>query len=642
MAGVAPSRGGSNATTIGMVVAIIVAVLLGGVLIWLFTLQEQLRADTEQAVQARARLASRADETAAKSRFPDASSSRKTLVGEMNKGVQLLLSRLSGNQNQTPQNAIDQLDTVLEEIVTRNEVPDPGEMSSAYGASTLIKNLHDLYVAEKEARIEAEKELESVRDNLKDAIATNKKLKSKFDTRLEKAQGNLAAAQAAKNDLEEIKSNELRALSQKVESSRLELIEARKTHAQTRRKFRKAASDLNALLEEQAQALGDRRGPAPANAQSLATARTPVGRILHAIPGNALVHINLGREENASLGMTFSVYSSDERIPANGRGKASLEVVNVGQRTSECRVVSPPSPDNPILEGDSVGNIILSRDRVKQRVFCIVGDFDTDFDGQPDVRGRENIASLIRRSGGRVVDRVDAMTDFLVVGMEPPGMDVLSTRASGEEVEEDMAEDEGDEDASIDEDDEDEEYEDSFDEDDESEDEEDEDSFDEDEESEDEDEDSLDEDDESEDEDEDSLDEDDESEDEDEDSLDEDDESEDEDEDSLDEDDDSEDEDEDSLDEDDEDDDEDEDDEDDDLRPGDGGPGSLPTPHIERKTAIDPTISVQQRRYRNEAERYRDALRRAKAFHVPLLTQEQFFNFIGIEGTRSDIRRLQG
>ncbi len=49
MTGVGPQhRGGTDTTTIGMVVSIIVAVLLLGVLIWMFTQQEELRATADQ------------------------------------------------------------------------------------------------------------------------------------------------------------------------------------------------------------------------------------------------------------------------------------------------------------------------------------------------------------------------------------------------------------------------------------------------------------------------------------------------------------------------------------------------------------------------------------------------------------------
>ena len=54
MAGVAPQhRAGSNATTVGMVVAIVVAVALLGVLIWMFTQQETLRETADRADRAR-------------------------------------------------------------------------------------------------------------------------------------------------------------------------------------------------------------------------------------------------------------------------------------------------------------------------------------------------------------------------------------------------------------------------------------------------------------------------------------------------------------------------------------------------------------------------------------------------------------
>ena len=86
------------------------------------------------------------------------------------------------------------------------------------------------------------------------------------------------------------------------------------------------------------------------------------------------------------------------------------------------------------------------------------------------------------------------------------------------------------------------------------------------------------------------------------------------------------------------------DEDDDDFAAGNGGAGvdPSPAPRIQRHNEIDPTVAPQKRRYLNEGQRYEDALRRAGMFSIPVLTQEQFFNFIGIEGAVSDVRRLQG
>ena len=71
MAGVAPQhRGGSNASTIGMIVSIVVNVALLATLIFLFTNQEQLRTDARRAQDTLANISGGAD-AQAKTMFPD-------------------------------------------------------------------------------------------------------------------------------------------------------------------------------------------------------------------------------------------------------------------------------------------------------------------------------------------------------------------------------------------------------------------------------------------------------------------------------------------------------------------------------------------------------------------------------------------
>ena len=582
MAGVSPQhRGGSGATTIGMVVAIVVAVLELGVLIWMFTLQEQLRERADRAELVRSRLAHPGDESTAKRLFPSASAGGKTLVSEMNAGVQLLVQRLTGEQNDTPQAAIVGLDAALQQIASDESVPeeDRSRLSPEFGAVKIIEALHQLYDKEKETLAKVEDESEKANDSLDKAEKVRQKLKEEFDAKVAKLQAKVDELQRGKDQVEQSKTEEAAALAGQVSSLRVQLDQMRQETVKLKRRFRAALAEENELLEQQRVALKELRGPAPLAAQPLAIARKPVGKILRALPGDSLVHINLGREDNVVLGMTFSVYSADERVSMGGRGKASIEVVSVSQRTSECRVVAAPSPDDPILEGDLVGNIVLSRNRGRKPHFCVVGDFDVDFDGQVDVRGREMVQALIERWGGVVVPRVGPMTDYLVVGLEPPGQEIglLGTiggkAAASTSVETEHAaagktavDSDTDEDADSDEADADEDEGDSGDED----------------------------------------------EADDDDGSDTDDGSDDADS--------------------------------DDPSEGNDPPSVDPTPapRISSNKEINPTLAPQRRRFRSEAQRYEDALRRAKLFSIPVLTQEQFFNFIGIEGTLSDVRRLQG
>lgn len=565
MAGVAPQRG-SNATMIGMVVSIVVAVILGGVLIWLVNLQEQLRADAASATAARNKIARGNDENEIKKLFPNVQSGQnKTLVGEIMRSGKALMGRISGDQNDSAQTALAKLDAAITRIAGDRADGNAASLAASNGAVALIEKLYEQYTSERDARIQADKSSEKALKSLAEAQEQIKQLRETFDDRLAKLTTQVEELQRAKSDFEDVKGAEVRALASKVEATRSELEDAKMTHARQKRQIAATLKEQDELLLAQAGAIKEYRGNVPTNAEPLAAARAPLGKVLRILPGDSLCYINLGRDDNVSLGMTFSVYSSDERVPANGRGKASLEVRSVDARTAECRVVSPPSPDDPILEGDSVNNIVISKNRNKKQRFVVVGEFDTDFDGEPDVRGREQVIALIERWGGVVSEEVTAATDYLVVGTPPRGEDVVPTEAAAAApAAASTADDSADEEPA-------EEAVDTSD---------------------------------------------------DEDSSDEAD---------SDDGDDASDEDEDTSD-------------DDDADGGNGGVGAMQDgpAGIQRKPEVDPTIPVLKRRYANEAERFRDARRRAAYFSVPVLTQEQFYNFIGIEGKLSDIRRLQG
>lgn len=585
MAGVAPSRSGTNATTIGMVVSIVVSVILAGVLIWLFTMQEELRNTTAAAQAEVARLSRGGDRSAAIQMFPEAGQQNKTVVGELVNGVKQLMSALAGPQAEDPQTALKDLAALVEEI---NKNANGGSLSAANGAVALLRDLNLKYVQALQGLAASQDALDKANASLDKERQTNVELKKKFDGELTKLASKVDELQKAKQDVERLKTSDIESLASQIDARRAEINEMQKNQREVRSRWLQERELQQKLLEEQRAALRDFKGELPSSAEPLAIARKPLGQILRALPGDALVHISLGRDDGVTLGMAFSVYSSDERVPASGRGKASVEVVNVNKGTSECRVVSPPSPDDPILQGDFVGNLVLSRNRNKKTTFCVVGDFDIDFDGMVDVRGREKVIALVRSWGGEVVEDVTPLTDYVVAGAEPPG-EIVAPVASREEPEEEApaaadAEDEaataaedGEEEADADAEGEEDEEGESGEEDaeDEEEGEEEEGEGEEDEEGDDE-------------------------------------------------------------------------EDEDGYRRGrsDGGDGGLGAaspdqPVLQRKPEIDPTSGPQKRRFASEAERYRVVLLRARTFSVPVLTQDVFYNFVGIEGTQSDIRRLQ-
>src|SRR5262249_52161456 len=121
--------------------------------------------------------------------------------------------------------------------------------------------------------------------------------------------------QTAKADFERLKTADIEALQSQISSKQDALASMQKSTNELRSHLRDELTARDKLVEEQKMALANLRGPAAEGAQELATARKPVGNVMRALPGNSLVHIDLGRENNVQLGMTFTVYSADSRIP---------------------------------------------------------------------------------------------------------------------------------------------------------------------------------------------------------------------------------------------------------------------------------------------------------------------------------------
>lgn len=593
MAGAVPKqRGGSNATTIGMVSAVVVAVLLLGALIWLITQQEQLRTNATQATAARDRA--------------------NRDLEDMRKATSLLAGGVTGNPNETPQDARARLEEMLAGIRSTGRVSDTDQMTTTVGAVGVIDRLHQQYLAQLDAKEKLTESFGKANADLRAALAANDELQKKFGDDLAGLRVKVDELQTAKSDFERLKAEETQALASQIGAKQDALNALRRDQVTVRQRLKEELDRRDSLLNEQRQALSMLRGPGPEGAQELSLARAGVGSVMRALPGDSLVHVDLGAENGVRLGMTFAVYSSDERIPADGRGKAHLEVVSVGRRTSECRVTTRPSPDNPILEGDRIGNIVLSRDRARKQRFCIVGQFDIDFDGQPDVRGQDAIAALVRRFGGEVVAQVDAMTDYVIVGLEPP--------AEAPEPEDLFADDEAPGAATRTQD---ETEAESYDEDDE-------DAADDIEESEtgaeDEEEPAAD----TEEADEEEADASDEGEDEE--SADESDESDDETDDESDAGSDEE--------------------ESDELARWDdrfdasrvsrlNSDPATAAPTIRRSGEVDPTKGPRERRVLTERQRYDEAVRKAMLLSIPRLPQDRFFNFVGLESGREAMRALE-
>jgi hypothetical protein len=177
-----------------------------------------------------------------------------------------------------------------------------------------------------------------------------------------------------------------------------------------------------------------------------AVVRQPDGQIIRVAQDNT-VYINLGKGDQVSPGMTFQVYDRTKGIPPIGnldsddnmpRGKGSIEIVHVLPNASECHIVML-TPGQNIEQGDLIANLIYDKNTRYNFYVDPHGDFNLDqrtiplldpqnidaeqatihnidVDNSHDI---EVIKRLIKEWGGNVTDKINADTDFVILGKEP-------------------------------------------------------------------------------------------------------------------------------------------------------------------------------------------------------------------------------
>jgi predicted nucleic acid-binding Zn-ribbon protein len=149
------------------------------------------------------------------------------------------------------------------------------------------------------------------------------------------------------------------------------------------------------------------------------------GKIVR-VPNTEVCYINLGEGNQVTPGLTFEVYdkadgvppippnvTGDEQLPV---GKGSIEITHVGTNSSECRIVNI-TPGAIITEGDVIANLVY--DPHTKYNFLVYGNFDLAGNGRPNAADADVIKRLVTQWGGKLTDKVDVDTDFVVMGIEP-------------------------------------------------------------------------------------------------------------------------------------------------------------------------------------------------------------------------------
>ncbi len=252
------------------------------------------------------------------------------------------------------------------------------------------------------------------------------KLKNRFDDAMaasfEKEQTLLAEKEKYQQQVDEIKKDydDLKTMvqqtsEQQVQTLMTQLDEEKDNRKKLSQQLLKTEAELTTAEERIKRALEKLRELVPSPDSEVA-AYKPDGKIVLIDDAAKTVRINLGSDDHVYRGLTFSVYDRSTPILRDGKGKAEIEVFNVAKNISTARIISS-SRKKPIIEGDSVANLIWDSD--KTNVFVVAGEFDLNGDGEVDDEAVDKIKALIRKWGGKVADEISIDTDFLVLGTIP-------------------------------------------------------------------------------------------------------------------------------------------------------------------------------------------------------------------------------
>jgi len=146
------------------------------------------------------------------------------------------------------------------------------------------------------------------------------------------------------------------------------------------------------------------------------------GKVIRADWAEGEIYINLTKKDHVREGMKFECYDARKGVKKTGTdvvqpapGTATLEIVEVGQEYSCCRVVRTTMSE--VHEGDPVAGYNFFKGYVFHLV--ITGDFDLDGDGVATVIEREQIEMIAKKWGAVVDAEVRGSTDYLIVGKRP-------------------------------------------------------------------------------------------------------------------------------------------------------------------------------------------------------------------------------
>ena len=411
----------------GLITALVISIVFAlGFLIWAFMSNADLNKAQQALESQKAKYdkvigaGSLGDLTNLQSQFsPDPEKPRSgTLVDVAAEQHAALVKLITGDASGSEKKAVDDVNAAVASIKANPALKDATIPQNA-GLTTVIKVLVAKAASDAENLAKAQAEAKAANANLQAALANQQAEIGKRDDAVKAAQTSadktVADAKAAIDD----KQKQVDDFAAKAAASEKALTDAQaqqQVEMQTAKaNLDKVKKDYDALLVKYAQFKPNTKESIVRNVDATITQ----------VSADNICYINLGFGDHINSGMTFEVYGKNEGVPKldSGsdilnmpKGKGSLEVINVGQNSSQCRIITS-TPGTTISQGDLCVNIVY--DRNIKPTFFVYGKFDMDQNGVATEGEADVIKNLITRWGGKIADKVSNDVDFVVMGKEP-------------------------------------------------------------------------------------------------------------------------------------------------------------------------------------------------------------------------------
>jgi hypothetical protein len=310
---------------------------------------------------------------------------------------------------------VNEATTKVKEMVAAVAQQNP-ELNDVDANTTLLQVTEKLTAAlqsTKTAETATRGQLEELQNRFDDAMKAS----------MEKEQALLAEKEKFQQQFEKVRTgyDELKTLLEKKTDEQVKdlygkLDQERAGREETNKQLLKSQAELQTAQDRIQKILKESVWPVQPPPNTEVKAFEPDGKVILVDDQAKTVQINLGSNDHIYRGLTFAVYERGQPIPKDGKGKAEIEVYNVGDSFSGARIIRSDKK-NPVVVDDIIANLIWSS--TKANTFVIAGDFDLNGDGVPDDDAVAKIRGLVEKWGGKVADSVTMNTDYVILGMPP-------------------------------------------------------------------------------------------------------------------------------------------------------------------------------------------------------------------------------